>query len=241
MKEPPLIGITISRTETNSGQPLLAVAESYVDAILQAGGDPVLLPLKSSNTGIQKISQLLDGILLTGGGDVDPQRYGSASHPLVAGVDQNRDHLEIFLTKYAISKNLPLMGICRGLQVINIAMGGTIYEDILEQKPAALRHNYALDFPRHYLAHSVEVVRDSQLFTIINSPSPLVNSLHHQGIKMLAQGLRATAFAPDGLIEAVEIENHPFGLAVQWHPECLPDEARMDALFRAFIESTIHR
>jgi putative glutamine amidotransferase len=132
---------------------------------------------------------------------------------------------------------MPVFGICRGLQVINVALGGTLYEDLDDQFPNALKHDYYDDQPRDYLAHTIRVETDSRLARILGSSSTEVNSLHHQGIRRLAPSLRASAFAPDGLIEATELLEYPFGLAVQWHPECLQAYAPMRHLFQAFVDA----
>jgi putative glutamine amidotransferase len=179
----------------------------------------------------------LDGILFTGGGDLDPGSYRSEPHPSVDGVDPDRDRVELQLFDATVKAGIPFLGVCRGLQLVNVGLGGTLYEDILDQRPEAIRHNYHPHWPRTYLAHPVQIEAGSRLEDILGRPSAQVNSLHHQGIRQLAPGLTPTAHAPDGLIEAVELPEYRFGLAVQWHPEWLPPEAAMDELFEAFTSA----
>lgn len=233
----PLIGITTSRITSRSGLTMLAVTEAYVQAVIHGGGNPVLIPLGLSEDALREMLKRLDGVLFSGGGDVHPARYGSQPHPLVDEVDTDRDRVEIQLMQDILTTKKPFLGICRGLQVINVALGGSLYEDILDQRPGSLRHQYSPDWPRNYLAHPVQVDESSRLAGILGTTTAQVNSLHHQGIYQVAPGLRSTATAPDGVIEAFELPGYSFGLAVQWHPEWLPDDPAMQALFRAFVEA----
>jgi putative glutamine amidotransferase len=155
----------------------------------------------------------------------------------VSSVDGDRDRVEIELLKGAVQRGLPFLGVCRGLQLVNVALGGGLYEDLLDQRPGSHRHDYFPEQPRDYLAHPVQVEPDSRLAQAAGEGELVVNSMHHQGIRGLAPGLRATACAPDGLIEAIELPEVPFGLAVQWHPECLLDQAPNRRLFQAFVQA----
>lgn len=235
----PVIGLTTTRGQSRYGYPMMTLTEAYINAISRSGACPLLIPLGLPEELLSGLLSRIDGLLLTGGGDVHPNQYGSLEHPLVSEVDADRDRVEIYLVKEAIARNVPFLGICRGIQVLNIALGGSIYEDILDQKPDALRHNYFPDKPRQYLAHSVDINPDSLLSNMLGQKQALVNSMHHQGIKSLAPGLIASATAPDGLIEAVELPGYLFGIAVQWHPEWLPEEAAMDSLFKGLKEATL--
>jgi len=141
----------------------------------------------------------------------------------------------LYMIKKAVADGKPFMGICRGLQVINIALGGSLYEDILDQKPGSLQHSSPDDLPRYHLAHPVQVEADSQLAKILAHTEVQVNSNHHQGIRSLAEGLKPTACASDGIIEAFELPGAHYGLAVQWHPEWLQEHLPMQALFRSFV------
>lgn len=234
--KPPLIGITTYRTTNQYGNPILALGENYIQAVSQAGGLPVLIPLGLADDQLTSLLSRLDAIIFSGGGDIAPDIFGLELTPEVKSVDPDRDRVEIHLLRDAVSDNLPFLGICRGLQVINVALGGTLYTHIADQHPQALKHNYFPDWPRDHLAHPVCVDRDSRLAEILEADEIQTNSLHHQGIWTLAPQLKATAWSPDGLIEGIELPNHPFGLAVQWHPEWMLTSAPMRALFRAFVE-----
>ena len=139
----PLIGLTTFSRRTSSGTTQYGLGQSYTAALVRAGAIPVMIPLDLPEAQIQELAQRLDGILFTGGGDVDPERYASQPHPLVSEVGTERDELEIRLAQESIAAGRPVMGICRGLQLINVAMGGTLYEDILDQHPRAIRHSYS--------------------------------------------------------------------------------------------------
>ncbi len=233
----PLIGITSSRKLNAKGLPIIFVMEAYIQAISRAGAVPVIVPLGLPEEGLQNILPRLDGILFSGGGDIAPERFNGDEHPAVSEVDADRDRVEIHLAQAAAQQGMPFLGICRGIQVVNVALGGTLYTHISDQLPGALKHNYYPDIPRDYLAHSVRVESDSRLGMILGGCEFEVNSLHHQGIETPAPGLSITAHAPDGLIEAVELPDHPFGLAVQWHPEWLQAYETMRALFGAFVKA----
>lgn len=240
MKQP-LIGITTYHSAAASGGPILAVTETYVQAVLKAGGSPVLIPLGLPERTLAQIVQRLDGVLFTGGGDMAPACYGSSDHPLVKGVDSDRDRVELVLYRQVLQRQQPFMGICRGFQVFNVAMGGTLYEDIADQHPGAQKHDFFPNIPRNHLAHPIQVSEGTRLAEILGKPLLEVNSLHHQGLRQVATALKVSAVAPDGIVEAVELPGHPFGLAVQWHPECLQEHESMRNLFRVFIEEAARR
>jgi putative glutamine amidotransferase len=232
----PLIGLTTTHMPNPSGLPAIGINISYVKSVTNSGGLPILIPLDLSNDDLDILLLQLDGILFTGGYDIDPRQSGNQTNPKVEGVDAERDRVEIHLVQAVICSGKPFLGICRGLQVINVALRGNLYEDLPEQHPGEVRHDNH-NLPRNYLAHSIDIQSDSRLAQIITSNQAQVNSLHHQGIRNLAQELHATAIAPDGLIEAYELPNHPFGLAVQWHPEELQEYEPMRSLFQAFVQS----
>ena len=232
----PLIGLTATRITNPSKGSTFGINESYTKAVSNAGGLPVLIPLNLSKDDLDALLFRLDGILFTGGHDIDPRKYGGQLHPKVKNVDHTRDEIEIHLVEAAVESDKPFMGICRGLQVINIAMGGSLYEHLPDQFPGDVTHdNHHL--ARDFLAHIVRVEPDSRLSRIISKDQVQVNSLHHQGIRRLAQELLPIAYAPDGLIEAFELPKHPFGLAVQWHPEDLQEHEAMRRLFQTFVRS----
>ena len=233
----PLIGITTTRRPHAEVRSQIVVTEAYVQAVAVAGGCPVMVPLGLSPELLDGIQARLDGILFTGGGDIDPAFYGAAPHPKVGDVDLDRDGVELYLLEKAVSQGVPFLGICRGLQLINVGLGGTLYADIAVQRPDALRHDFYPDYPRDYLAHAVEIRTGSRLAGILGDARVEVNSLHHQGIDRLAPGLTSVASAPDEIVEAVELPEHRFGLAVQWHPEWLGEHAPMRALFQDFVRA----
>lgn len=231
---PPLIGITTARREHPEVRTQIVVTEAYVQAVAAAGGCPVLIPLGLPLEILEGILDRLDALLFTGGGDIAPSLFKGEDDPAVGEVDPDRDRLELYLFGRAVQEEIPFLGICRGLQLVNVGMGGKLFTDIASQRPGSLRHDCYPDLPRDHLAHPVEVTPNSRLASILGKPAVEVNSLHHQAIGVLAAGLVATAHAPDGIIEAIELLDHPFGLAVQWHPEWLPRET-MGALFRGLI------
>lgn len=237
----PLIGVTsnfIPQKESKFGA--ISISEAYIQAVRDAGGLPVIIPVGLSEEELQVLFSRLDGILLTGGGDIDPQRFQGRSHARVYDIDERRDSLEIGLTQLAAKTGKPFLGICRGIQVINVALGGTLYTDISDQMADALRHDWYPHIPRNYLAHPVTVAPDSCLAQILGGDAFDVNSLHHQGIEQVADSLRAVAYSPDHLVEAVEIPDHPFGLGVQWHPEWLQEHAPQRQLFQALVKAAGH-
>lgn len=235
----PLIGITTSRIYNRYGFSQIAVTEAYVKAVSRTGATPLLIPLGLPDEAYPDILEHVDGILFTGGGDVQPERYGSQPHPLVSEMDPDRDRVEISLLQDSLQSQKPFLGICRGLQLINVAMGGSLYEDLQVQYPQAQRHQFFPEKPRSYAAHSVQIKTQSRLAEILGTAQAEVNSLHHQGIRHLAAGLLASAYAPDGLIEAFELPDYPFGLAVQWHPEWMEEGGSMQALFQAFSQAAL--
>ncbi|MFZ6026257.1 MAG: gamma-glutamyl-gamma-aminobutyrate hydrolase family protein [Chloroflexota bacterium] len=233
----PVIGVTTSRAQNKAGHAYLMNMEAYIESVSRAGGAPVMIPLGLPDEQLDAVWQHLDGILFTGGGDVDPQVYGGEPHPAVGGVDADRDRVEFLLIRRAVAERRPFFGICRGIQTINVALGGTLYSDISTQLPNALPHPHDPFTERKLLPHTVRVEADSCLAEVLGSTQLPVNSLHHQGIRRLAEPLRPLAYAPDGLIEAVTLPGHPFGLAVQWHPEWLQEQAPMRALFCALVDA----
>lgn len=233
----PKIGVTISTDEHHDRTSELRLKEAYFNSIRLAGGDPVVFPMDSLVENVPEIAAGFQGILLTGGGDIDPAIFNGEPHAKVYGVDPHRDLLEIALVNYCASNKLPLLGICRGMQVINVALGGTLYTDITDQLPGALRHSCYPSYPRDYLAHSVFMSVSTHLTAITAQSQMMVNSMHHQGIKSLASDLTLSAMAPDGLVEGIEFMFHPFFLGVQWHPECLPNSPSDQAVFSAFVRA----
>ena len=229
----PLIGLPCSgNARTHSGYQRYAVGQQYCRALGLAGAAPVLIPLLEQEEALESILSHLDGLLLSGGDDVDPRHYGRERIDSPGSSDRSRDTVELFLTRKALAIGLPILAICRGLQVLNVAMGGTLVQDIPRQRPSPVRHELRRSYPRDYPAHTVEVCPDTLLSSIVGRGPLEVNSLHHQCIDDLAAGLRPGAYSPDGLIEAAEAPGC-FVLGVQWHPEEL---AGRDARHRRILE-----
>ena len=233
----PLIGITTSSGKTPSGFPASIVQTAYVNAVIRAGGVPVLIPNQLDESAWRILYVHLGGVLFTGGGDIRTEVFNGTPHPEVDGVDDERDALELSLLRSVVSDRRPFLGICRGLQVANVALGGSLYTHIPDQHKGAARHDWSQGYPRTHLAHPVRVEEGSHLATILGEPVLEVNSLHHQAIKELAPDLKAVAFSPDGIVEAVELPEHPYGIAVQWHPEWLPEHQAMRNLLKSFVDA----
>jgi putative glutamine amidotransferase len=233
----PIIGITTGSDLTTDGYPATVLQWTYINAIKNANGIPLMIPSELNEVARTELLQTFDGFLFSGGGDISGEYYDGQQHQLISNVDFGRDNLEMSLMQAVIDQDIPFLGICRGLQVLNVAMGGTLFSDIASQKSDPIKHDYLIDYNRDYLAHKVEIVSGSKIHHIFGNSVLEVNSLHHQGVQNLAIGLNEVGFAPDGLVEALELPDHKFGLAVQWHPECLTAQSSMRQLFYMFIEA----
>jgi putative glutamine amidotransferase len=234
----PIIGLTVYDGLSQSLSPISAINTAYVEAICQAGGLPILIPNRLYDGEWRDLYPRLDGVLFTGGGDISLAHFDGSPHPKIDDVNEERDTLELSLFRQAAQDGKPFLGICRGCQVANVALGGTLYTHIPEQRPGSVKHDWYPDIPRNTIAHPVRVEEDSRSAHIFGEPILQVNSLHHQGIKDLAPDLVAVGYAPDDLVEVIELPDHPFGIAVQWHPEWLTDQQPMRRLFTAFVEAS---
>jgi len=232
----PLIGITTDHTANRHGQPITELTEAYSRAIVDAGGVPVLIPSLLDRTAIRGLFARLDGIVFSGGGDIEPRRYGVVFDGRLIGVYPARDELELELLHFSIDGRKPFLGICRGCQLVNVGLGGTLHPHLPSDPGGPIKHDRPGN-ERDVLAHQVTIESGSRLGTILDSDEVWVNSHHHQGLHRIASGLRVAGSAPDGLVEAVEAQDHPFGMAVQWHPEWLTNQPRTRSLFRAFVEA----
>ncbi len=213
--------------------------EDYRQAILHAGGEPRILDASMASD--QALAGI-DGLMLTGGDDVAPARYGEAAHPLVVEAEPGRDEFEIALIAEARARALPIFAICRGVQVLNVACGGTLVQDIPSQLTGALPHSLPCPPNQAYtLAHDVWVDKYSLLSKLMRErlvdESVAVNSRHHQAVKEVAKGFRISATAPDGVIEAIEDPAARFCLGVQWHPENFFRTGEFRSLFEGFVEA----
>jgi len=232
----PIIGITTYQSTNANGQPTVVLMQSYIHAVMQAGGVPVLIPSMIAEDGWAALYSRVDGILFSGGGDIGLEFFPGDPHPRINEVELNRDTVEIKLIQASASDGKPFLGICRGCQVLNVALGGTLYTHIPDQLPGALDHSYPGN-KRTVLVHEVKLEEGTRIADVMGEPILKVNSLHHQGLKDIAPSLRVTGHAPDGLVEAVELPEHPFGIGVQWHPEWLTDQEPSRNLFRKFVEA----
>ena len=242
----PTIGVTTQTLQAIDGIPSglptsVVMNQRYYEAVAAAGGAPVLIPLLEDVDALRGAYEACGGILIPGGVDMDPATYGEAPHEKLGRIDPDRDRVELQLARWAAEDKKPLLGLCRGLQVINVAAGGSLYQDVEAQFDGAIRHDYFPNygFERDHLAHDVAVAPESRLRGLVDLEQLPVNSMHHQGVKTLGSGLVACAVAPDGLIEAVESANGHWMIGVQWHPEVFEaDDPHTRDLFRGFIEAS---
>lgn len=239
----PMIGIVCAENDpTPPGESRKNQAGvRYVEAVRNAGGIPLLIPLQFPTDEIERLAELFDGILIIGGNDVDPKRYNGVPDPSVSAPNPERDALEIAIVRLAAERDLPLFGICRGEQVMNIAMGGTLYTDLPSQFPTVLRHQQSDDTPISKLTQRVRIDPASGLYAIVGSETIWTNTFHHQAVQRLGDGIRVTAAATDGVVEAIEIPERSFFIGVQWHPEGLQDHAEEARLFKAFVAAAAAR
>jgi putative glutamine amidotransferase len=236
-----IIGITTQTLEAVPNQlpRCWVMSQRYVHVLAAAGAVPWVIPLlQGEEATLRAIYERLDGLFLPGGVDVDPAAYGESRGPLCGRTDPERDWTELLFLRWALADGKPVLAVCRGAQLVNVAVGGSLYQDVAAQHPEAIKHDhYPVDGRRRdELAHEVRIAAGSRLQRLLGTDTLLVNSMHHQGIARLAPGLVAVATSPDGLIEGVEGVTDQFLIGVQWHPEDLVDvDRRMRRLFDAFI------
>ena len=241
----PLIGISIGRGKDRNGRWYTRLPESYGIAIAAAGGAPVLVPPldpQENRAALERIFEALDGMLFPGGADVHPSHYGE---PMAGSLraDEPLDALELALAGWAVEREVPTLGICRGQQVLNVALDGSLYQDLPTDGPTGpTDHPQSTATIRNHLVHTIDVEKGSRLAGIFGDTHFEVNSFHHQAIKALGRGLKAVAWSPDGVIEGVESTEHPWLLAVQFHPENLvPEHVPSTRLFEAFVAACAGR
>ena len=216
------------------GQDWQLVAADYIRAVERNGGLPILIPNVKNMEDMSLVLDKIDGLLLSGGHDVNPRTYKERNSGKAGNFDNIRDHQEIFMTEYALEKDIPILGICRGLQILNITLGGTIHQDL----PSAgfFAHSMSNSL-RNEPSHSLKILEDSPLYEIFKRDEIWTNSYHHQGINELGKGLKVAALSEEGLIEAVYLDDKKFALAVQWHPEMMYDNEEMNLIFKKFIKA----
>lgn len=226
----PIIGLTASY------EPVYAqLKHTYAQSVLRAGGMPVTMPFLEDAADLEQLCDRLDGLLLTGGPDLDPAYFGEEPIRGLGRVTPERDRLEIPLTRLMLERDKPVFAICRGIQVLNVAMGGSLYQDLISQLETIQHTQQA---PTDHLSHTVLIEEGTLLARLAKAPSSRVNSFHHQAVRQTAHGFRVSAVATDGVIEAIESVTHSFALGVQWHPE---ETAATDSfsaqLFSAFVRA----
>lgn len=240
MNDRPVIGVSSRKiyfTHNDRPYPRFGVSMNYVQAVEAAGGAPVILPLTQSSDVLKQLLSVCDGLLLTGGFDLDPSWYGEEPHRKIEAINPLRDVTEMILTREALENDMPIFAICRGMQVLNVAAGGTLFQDIESQYDSeTLLHFQKLT--EEYPSHSIDIEDGSWLRHITDEPKVRINSYHHQAVKDVAPGFKITARAPDGVAEAMSGEHHFFAHGVQWHPELTYTNLDFNlAMFRSHVEA----
>jgi putative glutamine amidotransferase len=241
----PLIGITCSRVIGGAwglyslGHFMDYTFDEYSRAIQYGGGAPLLIPVAQNRDTLRTILDRLDGLLLSGGPDINPRFYGEQPLAGLGEIDEDLDRMELETAGMALQKDLPILAICRGIQVLNVSLGGTLYQDIPAQVQESINHTQKAD--KRINTHSISIEAKTSLYRIFRRKEIWVNGKHHQAIKDLAPGLIVSAKASDGIIEAVEHHKKKFAMGVQWHPEgTWRDDPYSQKLFRAFVQASLH-
>lgn len=208
---------TLDGADAYHQQPVAQLYSAYIRALEQVGLASVLItPFHTAPT-VHALLERCSGLVLTGGGDIDPSAYGEAPHPTLEYVSPARDEVELMVLARALERGMPVFGLCRGAHIMNVHFGGTLWQDIPSQVRTELAHSQKAGWGER--SHDVRVAPGSKLWSIVQTETLAINSFHHQGIKDVAPGLEVTAVAPDGVIEGVEAASHPWVVGVQWHPE----------------------
>jgi putative glutamine amidotransferase len=229
----PMIGVTASvQAEVRT-----VVHNDHVNAVVEAGGIPIVLPNLLDEENIGRLARLVDGLLVTGGDDIDPTLFGEEPHPSLGEIIPERDHFEMSLIQKLLKQDKPILAICRGCQILNIAAGGDMFQDIYTQQDRELLQHQQRA-PRSHCSHYVHPEKDTLLWRLSRGSRFKVNSFHHQAVRRLAKGFKLSATSSDGIIEAIESESHRFVLGVQWHPEALvkKEDPYAVRIFNEFIE-----
>ena len=241
---PPLIGITCSRLTGGAwgiyslGHFMDYSFSDYSQAVLHAGGAPVIIPAAQDRKSLEAILDSVQGLILSGGPDLNPRFYGEEPRSGLGEVDETLDGMELPAAELAIERDLPLLGICRGIQVLNVALGGTLYQDIASQVPDSICHTPKTD--KAVNTHTVRIESGSRLHKLFGKREIWVNGKHHQAVKDLAPGLTVVARARDGVFEAVEFREKRFVIGVQWHPEgTWQEDPNSQKLFASFVQEAL--
>jgi putative glutamine amidotransferase len=240
----PLIGVTTSEVRyAESAHPLaqsdpprreMALGLTYLRAIETAGGLPVVMPPLELHA-IEPLLDRLSGLCLSGGPDLDPETYKERPHPELGPTEPDLDHFELELARRADDRGLPILAICRGMQALDVARGGSLHQHLPDRPGVTIDHRQRIAGDR--CVHTVSIAPDSDLARVMGKRETLVNSFHHQGVHRIGRGLRAVAWAPDGVIEALEAPGRDFLIAVQWHAESLVAKREHAALFRGLVHA----
>jgi putative glutamine amidotransferase len=233
----PLVGLPTLSIPPGPKPPRFGINQSYVRALSAAGCAPVMIPILDDEDRLRAIYERLDGIVFPGGADVAPQEYGEAPIDNLNIIEAPRDRTELMLARWAFADDLPTLGICRGQQVLNVALGGTLYQDLRYQGVTTVEHSDADGRARNALLHRVRLDPSSRLAQLIDETEIEVNSLHHQAVKAIAPPLRVTGKSEDGVIESLESNERRFLIAVQWHPEEIDTLAWVQRLFSGFARA----
>lgn len=236
-KKKPLIGVIPLYDEERES---IWMLPGYLDGLYEAGAIPVTLPLQIGTEELRQLDGQLDGYLFTGGHDVNPRLYGAEKTGLCGAVCERRDELEQQIYELAWQQDKPVLGICRGIQLLNVLHGGTLYQDLEAEYPDSHAVNHHMEPPYDRTVHRVEIEEDSPLYDVVKCTQMGVNSYHHQGVCVLGNGLRVMARAEDGLIEGVWAPEKKFVWGIQWHPEFIyRTDADARRIFRAFVEACL--
>lgn len=231
MNRKPVIGITAAHCD----EELKSFPRArYVEAVKKAGGQSILLPPIGTPEDAEEIIALIDGLILTGGGDISPILLEEEPQRGIGDCLPDRDFSEILLTQKALEVDLPLLGICKGIQILAVAAGGKIYQDIISQYPESMEHK--MKAPRNFPWHQV-ILQESPLKALLGEERIAVNSVHHQAVSVVPQGFVISAVAPDGIIESIEKIGALFCLGVQWHPEVMGDDRNSQIIFQQLIKA----
>ncbi|NOZ22970.1 MAG: gamma-glutamyl-gamma-aminobutyrate hydrolase family protein [Planctomycetes bacterium] len=234
----PLIGVSCNFNESKPGLGQCTVPASYVDAVQAAGGVPIIVPQVHEREDALAILDKLDAMIFTGGADIRPERYGEEQHPKTKLVAERRETSDFMFAKAAIERDMPVMAICYGCQVLDVAFGGTLYQDVPDQLKTDIKHSAeGGTYPRHMVC----IEPGTKLAGILQVEEILANSSHHQAVKAVTEPVIISARAEDGVIEAIESTAHRHILGIQWHPEKLIDEEKHLALFRALVQEASSR
>lgn len=221
-----------------AGQDWHLVAGDYIRAVERGGGIPVIIPILEDGQNVEAIVKKIDGIIFTGGSDIDPQYYGELPQYGLGDINPERDKQEVALAKRVLYEtDIPVLGICRGIQLLTVASGGTLYQDLKSQRKEGFNHTLTIA-PKYHATHPVTIEKGSRLHEIFGKDTLGINGFNHQAVKTLGENFKATMIAPDGLVEGMELPGERFVVGVQWHPEMMIDRyPEYLSLFRAFVHS----